>query len=333
VGQSSRGRKGTSLNHIKSRLGSVDKDWKENRIESGLSSGEGLMTAVRDEGGIDKRLLCVESEFATILKNLERQGNILSVILRQAWDGEVLQSLTRNTAVKATGAHISLIGHITAEELRRYLTATEQANGFANRFLWVCARRSRLLPLGGKTTDDLHEEIRELERVSQIAKQTTAMQFNEEARELWFAKYPDLTSDRLGLLGAVTSRSEAQVLRLSCIFALLDGSERFVKAVHLEAALLLWRYCFGSARFIFGERSGDPIVDRIWSELKQRQQNTHPGLSHADIGSIVFNGNVPADKIDSALRTLQYHDLILHQELRTGKRGRPERRWICKSTG
>jgi hypothetical protein len=291
------------------------------------------MTAVRDEGGIDKRLLCVESEFATILKNLERQGNILSVILRQAWDGEVLQSLTRHTAVKATGAHISLIGHITAEELRRYLTATEQANGFANRFLWVCARRSRLLPLGGKTTGDLHEEIRELERVSEIAKQTTKMQFDEQARELWFSEYPELTSDRLGLLGAVTSRSEAQVLRLACVIALLDGSDKFVGAVHLKSALQLWTYCFGSARFIFGESSGDPIADRIWSEVKQRQQNTPPGLSHDDIGSVLFNGNVTADKIDCALKTLEYHGLILCQECRTGKPGRPGRRWICKSTG
>ena len=31
-------------------------------------------------------------------------------------------------------------------ELRRYLTATETGNGFGNRFLWVCAKRSKVLP-------------------------------------------------------------------------------------------------------------------------------------------------------------------------------------------
>ena len=159
------------------------------------------------------------------------------------------------------------------------------------------------------------------------------MQFDEQARELWFSKYSELTSDRLGLLGAVTSRSEAQVLRLACVIALLDGSEKFVRIVHLEFALQLWTYCFGSAGFIFGEGTGDPIADRIWSKLKQLQQNTPPGLAHDDIGSVVFNGNVPADKIDRALRNLEYHGLIVCQELRTGKRGRPGKRWICKSTG
>ena len=41
------------------------------------------------------------------------------------------------------------IGHITVEELRRNLTETETSNGFANRFLWCCVRRSKLLPEGG----------------------------------------------------------------------------------------------------------------------------------------------------------------------------------------
>ena len=66
----------------------------------------------------------------------------------QAWDSGDLGTLTKNSSTRATGAHISLIGHITADELRRYLTQTEQANGFGNRHLWFCVKRSKELPHG-----------------------------------------------------------------------------------------------------------------------------------------------------------------------------------------
>jgi len=162
VGQSSRGRKGTSWGHARGVLKAIDEEWSGSHIETGLSSGEGLIKSVcdrsSDNAGVDdKRMLVVEPEFANVLKNADRQGNILSVILRQAWDDSNLQVLTVSKT-KATGAHISVIGHITSDELRRYLTATEQANGFANRFLWICVRRSKLLPLGGRVTEDLKRD-------------------------------------------------------------------------------------------------------------------------------------------------------------------------------
>ena len=102
-----------------------------------------------DPGVADKRLLVYEPEFANVLKQTERQGNTLSAILRNAWDGRDLRSMTKNSPARATGAHVSLIGHITADELRRYLTQTETANGFGNRHLWICADRSKMLPEGG----------------------------------------------------------------------------------------------------------------------------------------------------------------------------------------
>ena len=57
--------------------------------------------------------------------------------------------LTRTAPARATDAHISVIGHITAAELRHHLTSLELANGFANRFLLLGCRRQPLLPEGG----------------------------------------------------------------------------------------------------------------------------------------------------------------------------------------
>ena len=55
----------------------------------GVGSGEGIISELKDEQGVeskDKRLLIFESEFATVLRVMQREGNILSPILRQAWD-------------------------------------------------------------------------------------------------------------------------------------------------------------------------------------------------------------------------------------------------------
>src|ERR1035437_6687427 len=101
VGQTSRGRKGSSWSAVSQLLGMVDSGWAENRIQSGLSSGEGVIWAVRDPieeqqpikekgrvvdyqtvitdpGVSDKRLLLLESEFASTLKVAERDGCTLS---------------------------------------------------------------------------------------------------------------------------------------------------------------------------------------------------------------------------------------------------------------
>jgi len=51
---------------------------------------------------------------------LAREGNTLSAIVRQAWDGEPLQTMVRNDPLRATGAHIAILGHITRESVNPY---------------------------------------------------------------------------------------------------------------------------------------------------------------------------------------------------------------------
>jgi Protein of unknown function (DUF3987) len=135
-------------------------------VSSGLSSSEGLIDRVRDprskvnkktgeeeveDAGVeDKRLAVIESEFASILAVMERAGNTISPVIRCAWDGGDLEIMTRKNPLKATSPHISIIAHITIEELRSRLTKTDAASGFANRFIFTLARRSKLLPMGGE---------------------------------------------------------------------------------------------------------------------------------------------------------------------------------------
>ncbi len=141
VGDTSKGRKGTSWGRVRQLFALLDDGWVDQCIQSGLSSGEGLIWAVRDpvdkqgkqgkgdnfgfegvmeDAGIDdKRLLVIEPEFASTLRVLSREGNTLSPVIRQAWDQGNLRSMTKNSPACATGALISIIGHVTADELRR----------------------------------------------------------------------------------------------------------------------------------------------------------------------------------------------------------------------
>jgi len=341
VGTTSKGRKGTSWSHVRRIFSNMDSFWESSRVLSGLSSGEGLIWQVRDlisktstedgetkteivdEGVADKRLLVIEAEFGSILRNLDRTGNTLSGTVREAWDRGNIQSLTKNSPARATGAHISIIGHVTRDEFLRYLGTTETVNGFANRFLFVCARRSKLLPEGGSFDEGaLTVLFDELRIAVEFASRTNKLVRNEEARHVWIEVYGELSEGRLGLSGAATSRAEAQVVRLSLIYALLDSSS-VIRREHLLGALAVWEYCEASAKFIFGDSLGDPIADEILRALCASEQ----GLTRTEIRDL-FKRNRSEAEITRALNLLSQHGLASMRRIET--EGRSAERW--KST-
>ena len=216
---------------------------------------------------------------------MERQGNTLSSQLRQLWDAPpVCQTLTRANPVKATGAHVSIIGHVTAEELRRYLTQTEMANGLGNRFLWLAVKRSKCLPEGGAleqgTLNDLADQFADAAQFA--ADLRNPVSFSAKARERWHEVYEDLSEGRPGLSGAMTGRAEAQVRRLATIYALLNRCPE-CKIQHLNAALALWEYARETVYFVFGENTGDPVADAILDGLRDAGAN---GLTRTAISAL-----------------------------------------------
>ena len=350
VGRTAKGRKGSSQAQVQRLLRTVDSDWALDRIQYGLSSGEGLIWAVRDPiakhqpvrednrvvdyedvvedpGVTDKRLLLVEPEFASTLRVMGRDGNTLSATIRQAWETGDLRILTKNSPGKATGAHISIIGHITRDEVLRHLDTTEAANGFANRFLWVCVKRSKLLPDGGRTDQvDFASFTRRLREAVDFARTVREMERDDDARDLWHQVYPQLSQEVPGLLGAVIGRAEPQAMRLACLYALLDQSP-VVQREHLEAALAVWTYCEASARFIFGDTLGDPTADTILRALRQATN----GLTRTEISDL-FGRNRRASDISRALgRLLEAGLAICLPDAATG--GRPAERWYAVRPG
>jgi hypothetical protein len=345
VGRSGKGRKGTAWSAPRYLFSQVDEAWARHRVKTGLSTGEGLIYNVRDlqteqkpikergrvvgservvvdEGEPDKRLLVIEPEFAVVLKNMARETNTLSGVIRQAWDSGDLSTLTRNKPLRATGAHISVIGHITEEELRRHLRETDRANGFANRFLWVLVRRSKVLPEGAAVPDAvLAPLVSELRDVLAFAEALEEVTRDEAARAAWAEVYPDLSEGHPGMLGAIISRAEAQVLRLSALYAVLDRSTS-VRPAHLHAALAVWQYAEASARRIFGELLGSPMADVILEALSGRGP-----LAESEIHAL-FARNKTRAAIHGALDELRTAGKVRSRTERTD--GRPAIVWEAR---
>jgi len=275
----------------------------------------------------DKRLLVFEGEFAQVLRVLRREGNTLSGLLRNAWDGRPLGNMTKQTPLKATGAHISIVAHITNEELQREIRDTaEMFNGFANRFLWCFSSRSKMLPRTVPTPEGyLSGEIHALRTALAFGRNLGMMRRDEAAEVLWEKAYQRLGSDPGGLLGGATNRGEAQVVRLSVLFAVLDCSP-VIRRAHLEAALAVWEYCGESARYAFGERIGDPLLDKLAAGLKASGTN---GLSRTQIHGDVFQRNQPGERIASALVRLEEMGLA-RKILREGD-SREALAWVASS--
>ena len=338
VGDTSKGRKGMSWGHVRELMCASDERWTEERVLHGLSSGEGLIYAVRDRlegedkkgekvvfdpGVEDKRLLVLEAELAGVLKVMSREGNTLSPVIRQAWDDGALQTLTKNSPMKATDAHVSIVGHITKAELLRHLTETEAANGFANRFIWLMVKRSKKLPFGGEWHRvDAAPLVRRLSSALEFASAPVEVMWGDGARDIWSTVYGPLSEGKLGLFGAVVGRGEAQVVRLAALYTLMNESYE-IDADHLLAALALWDCSEQSARYIFGDATGDAVADQIYDSLCAAGKD---GMTKTEISQL-FGRNKSAERIARALSLLLSMGHVRQKMQRT--RGRRAERWFA----
>jgi hypothetical protein len=329
VGDSARGRKGSSWDHVRRLILAADPSL-EPRILTGLSSGEGVIWAVRDPTGQDpgipdQRLLVVEPEFASVLRASSREISTLSPTLRSGWDGRPLAILTRTSPARASTAHIAVIGHITQHELRRHTTTLELSNGYINRILLIACRRQRLLPDGGDP-DPLNQTGLDglLAAALRQARRTGQVRLDPDARELWHHAYRKLAAGpQDGIIAQITARAEAHVIRLALIYALTDG-ERQIATAHLTAALALQDYAARSAAWALTGATGNPLAEQIHAVLRQ-----HPdGLTRSQI-SQALNHNQPAGQTDHALHALHAAGRVTATQIPTG--GRPAQLWTVRA--
>lgn len=329
VGATAKARKGTSWATVRRVLEAADPKFFATQVLGGWGSGEAVVDAVRDsrgagdEGARDKRMLVQEGEFARFLRAAARDGSTLSMTARDAWDGVRLQARSRQSVTVATGHHIVILGHITVEELRARLTEVDMASGFANRFLFALGRRSQLLPEGGNLDDqDVHHLGAKVAGALERARKIGRVRRTEAAEERWAELYEQMAHDDPGgMVGALTCRDEPQCLRLSVVYALLDGA-RLVAPVHLEAAWALWRYCRDSAAYIFGDSLGDEVADRLLAALRLAgEAGLDQTAQHRALG-----GHVSSNRLKVAQQKLDERGLVVARTETTA--GRP-REVLC----
>jgi len=356
VGKTAKARKGQSWNPVGMIFAEADKKHVEesgldfegkrfwSRVYSGLSSGEGLIHVIRDPivkmekapkggdyieviadpGEPEKRALLMEPELSRVFKVMSREGNTLSPIIRQSWDGvEVLKTMTRHSPLQATNGHVSFIGHITLYELSHYINELQTASGFGNRFLFCHAQRSKMLPFPAPfDKEEMKKLAIRLKDVFVYAEENIEeITWDEKARAMWGEIYPELSKDVPGILGELTARSEAHTTRVACIYAVADKTDK-IREEHLLGALGIWDFCAQSAKYIFRAKMENKVADKIYSAL-----GTSPGMEMTrwEISNL-FGRNKTAEEITEALELLQHLGRIKKETHKTD--GRPKILWI-----
>jgi len=285
AGPTGAGRKGTSAKPVERVFALAAHDYIPARVTPGpLSSGEGLIDAVKDQvlkwevdkkskvgewvivhpGIDDKRLFVLTEELSSALQAMAREGNTLSSIVRQVFDSGNLEPLTKSSKIKATGAHIGILGHITIHELNGLLQECQIHNGLINRILWFCSKRQKICPFPEPIPDNILLGFQsEIKNIVHFSIKTNEIRLSEEARALWEEFYPGLSESRGGYMGAVLERAPALVLRLAMLHCLVDQVGQ-ITPKHLETSIMVWDYCEKSARYIFGDKDiKNPLAKKI----------------------------------------------------------------------
>ena len=350
VGRTGSGKKGTAWNEAAALLRRLDPTW---RVRTGISSGEGLVYHVRDpeferrpaeeeefhkadddgmisemidSGVADKRLLARETEFGAVLTVARRTGNTVSERIRGLWDSGDAETLTRSGSLRATNAHVSLVGDVTVAELRKRLGGVEVSNGFVNRFLPILVERTGVMAYPEEMPEAVIEAHAErLRKTLEVAQEVGQMTDSPETRTIYadaYRRFAEVEATLPESLAEAVTRAANHVRRVSMIYALADGSE-VIEADHMLAALEVWRYAFQSAEIVFGI---PPSLDERVRRLVDRAGPE--GVFRSDLRDRL-GGRLRAEEIDEAVARLEASGVLISEKLPTGERGRPPTRLVA----
>jgi hypothetical protein len=217
----------------------------------------------------------------------------------------------KNSPLKASEPHVSLIGHTTRDELLGTLKMVDLNNGMANRILWCAARRTGDMPnaefLDWSSHPVLIEQLRKIFRQrSPNTAEPDLFSRSPEAKNYWDALYRKLNGEKQNsTIDAVLARDTSHILKIALIFAITDQASR-IEVQHLKAALAVVDFCRDSARWVFGQATGNKLANNILRELRRRLPN---GLRKTDIHKDVCYRTTPKSQLDAALAELAKNNL------------------------
>ena len=273
IGKTSKARKGTSLRACSYFFKKSWGDKFNSRIIRGISTGEGIVWALRDPvtiqqqdkqgklklkvidpGVTDKNAILIEEEFSKPLKNAKRETNNLSEVLRIAYDCENLQSLSKIQPAKVADPNISIIGHTTKEEFIQTLNSIEKDNGMLNRMLFIHSYRKNIIsrPIGFDKIEGVESIVFDLILLKDFIEKSdsTEIIFSEDAQTWWDEFYNKHANQEDSINENLKGRTEVHLLKLAMILAIAD-KEIIIDKIHLEKAKTLVDYSNTSIDYIF----------------------------------------------------------------------------------
>jgi hypothetical protein len=317
IGKTGSGRKGTSFAEARTitrRWSEYAETYTRRRIVSGLSSGEGLISALgagmttpddpkqaaAEPVAPDGRLAVIEPEFARVLAASKRDGSTLGPVLRQLWDDGAAAILTRAAPLQVDGAHLTVIAHVTPRELRLRLAESDLSGGTLNRFLLVASERPQLLA-HELEHPDLSEQARWLGKAVDAARASRhELRRDRAADKMWTEVYGALCADEPdGQLGSVLARGPAYTMRLALTYALADGAGS-ISPTHLMAGLAVWQYSAATARRLFTDERTRSDLEKLGAFIA----GAAAGRTRTEVHAY-FGRNRPADELDTLLHELE----------------------------
>jgi hypothetical protein len=311
VGPTGQGRKGTSWDIAEWLLGRCDPEWQKRSVVMGLSSGEGLVAHASRES---VPLMIIETELSRTLGSIGRDTNILSAILRQAWEGPRLRILNKNNPIDVQNSYISMAAHTTLSDLKTKLQQNDVDNGLVNRYAFMNVYRANLLSEGGDSEavetalGPLITSLIERVEFARKADPDRPMRKTPAARALWKELYEGPYAEKAtGDFGKVKERGAPMTLRMAVIYALLD-LKREIDVPHIEAARAFWLYCEATAASIFGNTAVSLEGARVMKAL--REDANDRGMSRTEINRKAFSGHKTPEAVDAILVELNHAGMI-----------------------
>lgn len=319
--------------------------------EGGLSSGEGLATAKADNLKMgkeeppvevtDKRFLLLESEFGNVLNMAERQGNTLSHVLRNGYDGKTIRPLTKRDRVCVTDPFFVLVGNITPGELTGHRqNAVMSVNGMLNRMLMLWTHTTQRQPIPkpmdaarlSTVADQLAGGILKARNFSfethyrKQAALARPVTLSKAAEQLWIEVYPKLINmPDCDIVQALCRRHRLHVLILAALLALLDNRE-VISTNDLSSALAWSDYAKQSVVYAYQFFNEQRLSDyhRQVGEGILRAVDYHGGqCKMSDIYSW-FNKRIKQESLRHGMNyCLNFIPPLLTTLPVQGKRGRP----------
>jgi len=279
VGEANYGRKGAAMRVVDQAFKQVDPLLGQ-ITKGGIASPEKLIDLLREsKTNALGSLLIREMELKTVLSIASREGNHMSAALRQAWDGDRIEShsLARGSSV-AEDYHTAFIAGITPGELGRSLTSDDIANGWANRFLWFYAEPRRdgafdpdaddtMDPTLAKYLADCIHFARSLGGSMLIAPRHT-MTMTPVAMAQMNAMVARLDVPPVGPIGVLRQRMPAHIVRIGMLSALFRQSA-VIDEDDLALGVAMTSYAVESMRAVFGVRVDDDVAQMILGVLAQ----------------------------------------------------------------